>query len=328
MQEVSKLSQLSRSLAGSTDMAVVCEAGAQALLDAAGGEAARVAVLDPAGAFIVWAAVGASSDWLGEARIVAGGGLAGRAAQERRLLMLREGQLLDESGKAVGRIASAPDLTSIAVPLLVGDRTLGVAQIVGAPADVDAAAAADAIAGLLSVAVDRARLYEQARFEHAMDRTTGLWNYADFRQRLSEEIERAQRHQTALSLLRVDVDGFQELNAQFGHRAADGILSDLATIVRASLRATDVAARVGPDEFALILPETGAEGARVAASNLCDSIRRQALAADDKTVQVTVSCGAVEMGKDDADEDVFRAAGEALSQAKQSGGDTVTVAGG
>jgi len=60
---------------------------------------------------------------------------------------------------------------------------------------VGAAEAAATIAGLLSVAVDRARLYEQARFEHAMDRVTGLWNYADFRQRLAEEIERAHRHE-------------------------------------------------------------------------------------------------------------------------------------
>jgi diguanylate cyclase (GGDEF)-like protein len=314
-------------LAGSVDMAVVCEAGAEALLAAAGGESARVAVFGPSGAFTVWATAGAPCDWLGELRVAPEGGFAGRAASERRLLRLEGGQIVGEPGEALGPLAVAADLTSIAVPLSVEDRVLGVAQIVGGPTGGDAVAAAATVCGFLSVAVDRARLYDQARFEHAIDRVTGLWNYADFRQRLLEEMDRARRHETALSLLRIDVDGFQQLNKRLGYRAADGILAELATLVRASLRATDVAARLGPDEFALILPETAAEGARVAADNLCQHVRERTFSAGDEQVRVTVSCGGVEIGSDDQDEDVLRASAEALAEAKQRGGDAATFAG-
>jgi len=325
MQQVTDLRQFSARLADSTDMAVVCEAGAEALLAATGSESARVAALNWAGAFIVWATVGAPSDWLGEARIVAGAGLAGRAAGERRLLMLQGGQVLDQSGEAVAQLEADANVTAIAVPLVVDDRVLGVAQVMGAPTDANTAAAAATIGGLLSVAVDRARLYEQARFEHAMDPVTGLWRYADFRQRLLEEMERARRHQTSLSLLRIDVDRFQAINKQIGHRAADNVLADLATIVRASLRATDVAARIGPDEIALILPETGADGARVAAENLHKRVEGHSFHAGDQTVRITVSCGGTGIKQDDSDEDALAAAGQALAQSRLAGGNTVTV---
>lgn len=327
MREVTDLRQFSERLAHSTDMAVVCEAGAEALLAATGGESARVAVLDSAGAFIVWATAGAPSDWLGEARIVADAGLAGRAAGERRLLVLQACRVLDESGESVGQQEPATDLTSIAVPLVVEDRVLGVAQVMGALTDASTTATAATICGLMSVAVDRARLYEQARFEHAMDRVTGLWRYADFRQRLLEEMERAQRYQTSLSLLRIDVDGFQAINKQSGHRAADNVLADLATIVCASLRATDVAARIGPDEIALILPETGSEGARTAAEHVRKSVEGHSFSAGDQMVPVTVSCGVTPIKRDDSDEDALAAAERALAQSRAAGGNTVTVAG-
>lgn len=327
MREVTDLRQFSERLAHSTDMAVVCEAGAEALLAATGGESVRIAVLDSAGAFIVLAAVGAPSDWLGEPRIAADSGLAGRAAGERRLLVLQACRVLDEAGESVGRQESATDLTSIAIPLLVEDRVLGVGQVMGAPTDADTTATAATIGGLVSVAVDRARLYEQARFEHAMDRVTGLWRYADFRQRLLEEMERAGRHQTSLSLLRIDVDGFGAINRQIGHRAADDLLADLSTIARASLRATDVAARIGPDEIALILPETGTEGARVAAENLRKRVEEQPFRAGDETLRVTVSCGGTEVTPDYSDEDALEAAGQALARSRAAGGNTVTLAG-
>jgi len=128
--------------------------------------------------------------------------------------------------------------------------------------------------------------------------------------------------------MRIDIDGFGALNTKLGYGAADGILADVATVVRASLRATDVAARVGPDEFALILPETGREGATVAATNLCKAVKAQSFTVDDHKVRVTVSCGGVELGKDDTDEALFEAAGKALAEAQGRGGNTVMIAGG
>jgi diguanylate cyclase (GGDEF)-like protein len=106
-----------------------------------------------------------------------------------------------------------------------------------------------------------ARLKELAR----TDEKTGLANYRSFRHRLEEELRRAMRYGTPLSLAMIDLDDFKTVNDRFGHAAGDRTLRSVARVLRTAARVTDFVARYGGEEFAVLLPHTGpTEALRVA----------------------------------------------------------------
>jgi len=97
------------------------------------------------------------------------------------------------------------------------------------------------------------------------DELTGLCNYQHFRRRLDEEIKRARRYGHPLALLMCDVDNFKQYNDAFGHPNGNFVLNKIATLIRDSIRESDIPFRYGGDEFAILLPETRrAEAGRVA----------------------------------------------------------------
>jgi diguanylate cyclase (GGDEF)-like protein len=104
------------------------------------------------------------------------------------------------------------------------------------------------------------------------DSLTSLYNHRYFQEELAHEVERAQRYGKPLSVLMLDVDRFKEVNDTYGHLMGDTLLSYVAQVIAAELRSSDVAARYGGDEFAVILPETDQTRALTVAEKLSGAI--------------------------------------------------------
>ena len=161
------------------------------------------------------------------------------------------------------------------------------------------------------------------------DALTGLANRRLLVSRLDEEVRRARRTKVPLAVVMIDIDHFKEVNDTFGHAMGDVVLRNIGTMLNASLRATDLAARYGGEELTLVLPYTDGPSALQVAESL-----RQKIAALDHvlggtTLRKTVSMGVAARGgqaeSPDAEE-LLRRADEALYRAKQGGRNRVEMA--
>jgi diguanylate cyclase (GGDEF)-like protein len=110
--------------------------------------------------------------------------------------------------------------------------------------------------------------YDQARSEALLDGLTGLGNHRAFQEEMARQWAAASRHNRALSLVLLDLDEFKQINDADGHAAGDLLLRRMGSVINGSLRRPDRAFRVGGDEFAIILPDTDAEGAYVVTHRL------------------------------------------------------------
>lgn len=170
------------------------------------------------------------------------------------------------TGKRGGR-----ETAILSMSLRVGDRTIGVIEIAyGPPRHLDdELRIARLLADQTATAIENARLHAASEHAAMTDVLTGLPNRRAFDGWLAEELRRAKRYVRFFSLAMIDLDHFKRINDRFGHRVGDVALQDIAHCLRARVRATDFLARVGGDEFVLILPETRAGPAQA----LCEKLR-------------------------------------------------------
>lgn len=152
------------------------------------------------------------------------------------------------------------------------------------------------------------------------DPLTGVANLRYFNQRAAEELSRARRTGSPLSVVMFDIDHFKQINDHWGHAVGDRVLQHLCTSTQGTLRQTDVFARVGGEEFAVLLPEADARGAFVFAERLRKRIEAQSMAEGTEWISYTLSAGTTAVHPSDATVAVaLERADEALYAAKKAG---------
>jgi len=152
------------------------------------------------------------------------------------------------------------------------------------------------------------------------DSLTGLCTRRAFVAESSRQVAAAKRNARALGCVMFDIDHFGHLNETFGHAAGDLVLQAIAEVCRREMRKIDVAGRVGSEEFGVLLPETGLEGAMRAAERLRQAIETAVVDYACSSVNVTASFGISVLGAtEDNATDLLKRAEQALYEAKQSG---------
>ncbi|MDD1620024.1 MAG: CHASE domain-containing protein [Methylococcaceae bacterium] len=159
------------------------------------------------------------------------------------------------------------------------------------------------------------------------DGLTGLLNRRHFLVCLQEEFDRSQRNaELHSSVLMLDLDHFKRINDGYGHAAGDAVLKHFAEIIHAEQRKIDVVGRLGGEEFAIILPDTGLSEARVFAERLRKAVADKPLQQQDTNIEITVSIGiALLSAATENPDSVLRDADRALYVAKESGRNQVVL---
>ena len=179
-----------------------------------------------------------------------------------------------------------------------------------------------------SVALDNALLLKRAEALSVTDDLTHLYNSRYLNLVLRRETKRASRSGRPLSLLFIDLDGFKDVNDTHGHLFGSRALVEAAAVIRSSARETDVVSRFGGDEFALVLPDTGGEGAYAVGERIRERIAaHQFLAGDGLNIHLTVSVGVATLPDvANSSEELVQAADKAMYRVKDSGKNGIQAA--
>lgn len=219
-------------------------------------------------------------------------GFAGIAAEAAKAVAVRPGEgilgRVFETGQAVyqpdarlylgyphGGGARSEKGSFMCIPLVSKGRTIGVVNVNHAESkalDAESMAALRVLAAHLAIAIDNAQMFQFVKTLASKDSLTLLYNHGAFCQRLEVEVERAARYGRPLSVIMLDLDRFKEINDAHGHLVGDRILAAAGGVLAAHLRQSDVAARYGGDEFAVLLPETDLLAASSIASRIAEGI--------------------------------------------------------
>lgn len=174
--------------------------------------------------------------------------------------------------------------------------------------------------GISSDITELHRLKEQLHQQSVRDSLSGLYNRRFFFEMCEKNLSLDMRHHLTSALILLDVDQFKSINDRFGHPVGDQALIHLGKVMQSMLRSEDVLARIGGDEFAILLPNTNL----LAAASLAERLRLTVMQTplplpDGSNLVITVSAGLVENGEGELTESLYARADQMLYQAKQTG---------
>jgi diguanylate cyclase (GGDEF)-like protein len=224
--------------------------------------------------------------------------------------------------------ATSPEETSLGAfaffPVVTQQSVAGILALAGGSMDhlePDTERFLITVANLAHIVVENSRLFERVRNLSMRDSLTDLYNHRHSIDLVSNEVQRVGRYQDGCSILMVDVDHFKDINDRHGHPAGDGVLRELAQIIKDTLRTVDSVGRYGGEEFIAVLPHTSYDEARLTAERVRQRVSTHSFRAGLSSIRVTVSVGVATYPSTSVDSanTLIREADLALYRAKQGG---------
>jgi diguanylate cyclase (GGDEF)-like protein len=224
-----------------------------------------------------------------------GTGITGWAALHREPVRANQAHLDPRTVTVPGTPPDEPEAL-ITIPLIARDLVKGTLNMYRLGEDAsfsdDEFELACRFADAAALALDNAQIRERLEYQAQTDSLTGLYNHRYFHERLRAELTRASRSRDSVSVVMLDIDDFKRVNDVYGHGSGDQVLTDLADLLRASLRGSDVVCRLGGEEFGMIMPGGDAADAVTLARRLTDRLAEVEFGAAGKiTISVGVSQG-------------------------------------
>ncbi len=262
-------------------------------------------------------------------RVPFGDGIAGWAARERQLLLVRDARA--DGRFPLQRWTGAQDGSVLAVPMIFQGECVGVLDfcrpVIDAFGD-DEVSFLQSVASQAAMAIANARLHERTVALSLTDPLTGLGNRRSLFERLEMELERAERFSEGCALAMIDVDHFKNLNDVHGHLAGDAALRRVGELLGGAVRRVDTVARYGGEEFAVVLPRVSSAVALEVAEKVRGLIASSAFehGARQPGGRVTISIGVACFPGDARDlATLIDCADAALFAAKRKGRDAVVA---
>ncbi len=218
----------------------------------------------------------------------------------------------------------------ISSPLIVAEKVIGVLRLDNSHTNVylqDDLRLLNIIANLAAVSIENAFLFQRTVELAITDGLTGLHVHRYFMERLTEELHRAARTKSSLSLLMCDIDHFKQYNDKYGHIAGDIVLKGISRILIECLQAGDFVARYGGEEFAIFLPKQDKQTAFEVAEKIRKAVKEREFILRRQKSRVSISIGVATFSEDGViAEALIKEADLALYKAKQEGRDKVCSA--
>jgi diguanylate cyclase (GGDEF)-like protein len=234
--------------------------------------------------------------------------------------------LVTDTGTVVGSGETSADGAQLELPVAAGRVEFGRLTLIGDTFDEEQVMAAASLASHAAIALENARLHQIVERQALVDGLTGIANRRHCEDALSAEIARADRLVIPLTLVLADLDDFKLINDRHGHAVGDDVLREFASVLRSTVRESDLAGRWGGEEFLVLLTGTEADGALHLAERVRRALgERSFLGKDGRPFSVTCSFGVAQHSAGGDERELFANADRALYRAKRRGKNCVEL---
>ena len=234
--------------------------------------------------------------------------------------------LVTDTGTVFGSGETSADGAQLELPVAAGRVEFGRLTLIGDTFDEEQVMAAASLASHAAIALENARLHQIVERQALVDGLTGIANRRHCEDALSAEIARADRLAIPLTLVLADLDDFKLINDRHGHAVGDDVLREFASVLRSTVRESDVAGRWGGEEFLVLLTGTEADGALHLAERVRRALgERSFLGKDGRPFSVTCSFGVAQHSTGGDERELFANADRALYRAKRRGKNCVEL---